>query len=69
MNQLSDTHVFGETEEELRLIALWRGEAAKEWWTRLDDAGRASLESLYVHESFLLGWVACRAHDLTKKMT
>lgn len=67
MNQPSNPPIFGETEEERRLVAKWCGEAANEWWTRLDDNGRKSIESLPVYQAFVLGWTACRAHDLTIK--
>jgi len=51
------------TKQELNTVARWSGEAAKEWWTRLDDAGRAQISQMEPRQIFTLGWLACRASD------
>ncbi len=57
--------MFGESEEELRLIAQWSGEASKEWWTKLDDAQRAEIEKMEPSRLFILGWMCCKAKQIT----
>ena len=59
----------GYTDEEKLTLARWHGESAKEWWTRLDDAGRAQISKMDAGQIFSLGWVACRASDASKRKT
>jgi len=55
------------TEEEMHILARWTGEAAKEWWNRLDDAAREKIAQMPADQIFVLGWLACRTKDAIKK--
>jgi hypothetical protein len=57
------------TEEESRLIAQWGGEAAKAWWTQLNDEERARFGANPPEQLFVLGWQAARLTDFKARQT
>lgn len=52
--------------EEMYIVARWRGDAAKVWWTKLSDLERKDIESMPPDQVFILGWIMCQSQNIEK---
>ena len=48
------------------IVARWRGDAAKVWWTKLSDLERKDIESMPPDQVFILGWIMCQSQNIEK---
>ena len=60
--------VVGGLDDE-RIIAGWRGEAAKAWWCNLTETQRQQIELMKPAEIFSLGWQCGRAKSPNTKVS